>query len=120
MIFGCLSGNGKRPPIEGAYSFCAPGLTIPLSPDLQPDRAPGAGPFGFAAGNLTDGQEATGVGWRGTTLGEAGIDVHVRLGERCFVDHIVLKQAGSTQAASNHTPTSAPDPDGIEAVGHRA
>ncbi len=64
MIIGCLTGNGKRPPVDGAYAFHAPGLIDPLIPDLQSDRTPGSGPFAFSEGVLTDGVATTGVGWR--------------------------------------------------------
>ena len=40
MIIGCLTGNGKRPPLDGSYAFYAAGVTDPLPPDLRPDRAP--------------------------------------------------------------------------------
>ena len=91
MNIGCLTGNGRRSPVDGSYAFCAPGVTDSLAPDLQPDRASGSGPFAFVEGVLTDGEAESGIGWRGATVGETGVDIVVQLGERCFVDRVVLR-----------------------------
>lgn len=118
MIIGCLTGNGKRPPLDGAYAFYAPGVTDPLAPDLRPDRAPGGGPFPFSEGALTDGDPATGVGWRAGTVGEIGVDIVLRLGERCFVDRVILHQLSGEREIPKRALLAPPSADGIEAVGH--
>ena len=90
MTIGCLTGNGKRSSIDGTYGFNAPGVIDPLAPDLSADRTGGAGPFSFCDGALTDGDDATGVGWRAITVGEAGVDIAIDLGAPYFVDRVVL------------------------------
>jgi hypothetical protein len=118
MMIGCLTGNGKRPPIDGTYAFHVLGLVDTLPPDLQADRTPGSGPFRFQEGALTDGDATTGVGWRGTTVGETGVDIVLHIGTRCFVDTIVLHQLPTEGAASGRGPVAHPGADGIEAMGH--
>ena len=117
-MIGCLTGNGRCSPVDGMYAFHAPGLTAPLVPDLQADRTSGHGPFIFAEGALTDGHAETGVGWRAATVGETGVDIAVRLGTRCFVDRVVLRQPSARKAAPVVAPVVRPDAGNIEAVGH--
>ena len=119
MIIGCLTGNGKRAPIEGSYAYHLPGLLDPLAPDLQPEAEQGIGPFSFAEGALTDGDPATGVGWTAASVGETGVDLVFRLGLRCFVDRVILHQALAEPVASERTLAAPLGADGIEAVGHR-
>ncbi|MBN1641694.1 MAG: family 20 glycosylhydrolase [Anaerolineae bacterium] len=114
MIIGCLTGNGKDPLVAGSYAFCVPGLTTPLAPDLQPNCAPGSGPFAFAEGALTDGDMECTVAWRANRVGETGVDVVLQLGARCFVDHVVVRQPVQAQAG----PEGAPVPGQVEAAGH--
>ena len=118
MVIGCLTGNGKRVPIQGDYTFCAPGLTDPLPPDLVPEPAPNDGAHAFGQGALTDGDPDTCIGWRAATVCESGVDIVVRLGSRCFVDHVVLRQPSSGQPAPPPRPTAASATEGIEALGH--
>jgi hypothetical protein len=118
MMIGCLTGNGKRSPVAGTYTFHAPGLIDPLPPDLQSDRSPGSGPFSFPDGALTDGDAATGVGWQAGTAGETGVDVAIHLGARYFVDRVILHQAPPEHAVSDRTSVADPGAGGIEALGH--
>ena len=117
MVLGCLTGNGKRSPIEGDYAFCAPGLTAPLLPDLISEPTGGAS-HSFREGALTDGDPATGVGWRSATVCESGVDIVVRLGSRCFVDHVVLSPPSSGQPTPPPRAAAASAAEGIEAIGH--
>ena len=118
MVIGCLTGNSKRPPLDGTFAFYAPGLTDLLAPDLHPDHVPGGGPFAFRYGALTDGDPETGVGWRSATVGETGVDVVVQLGAPCFVDRVILHQPPSRQPTADRAHDALLDGDNIEAVGH--
>ena len=118
MIIGCLTGNGKRSPIAGSYAYCAPGLTLPLAPDLAPDRAPGSGPFAFAEGALTDGVAGSGVAWRAATVTQAGVDVVIRMEARSFVDRVIVRQEGAGQGVPAGAPLVRPAAGNIEAAGH--
>ena len=118
MIIGCLSGSGRGTAVEGTYTFCVPGRTNPLAPDLQPDRTPGAGPFRFAEGALTDGDAATQVGWRALTVGEVGVDIAIQLGGHHFVDRVLLHQPASPEAPAPAIPAGAVGAEGIESIGH--
>ena len=97
MIIGCLSGSGRGTAVSGTYRFCVPGGSNPLAPDLVAEREEGAGPFGFAEGTLTDGDDSTEVGWRSGSVGEVGVDIIVNLGARHFVDRILLHQCLGSQ-----------------------
>ncbi|MFH1571022.1 MAG: hypothetical protein ABIL09_23720, partial [Gemmatimonadota bacterium] len=119
MIIGCLSGSGRGAAIDGTYAFCIPGRVEPLVPDLQADRAAGAGPFAFAGGALTDGDSATQVGWRSGTVGEVGVDVLVDLGSRHFVDRVLLHQPERKGPAARGPSAAAAIAAGdIESIGH--
>src|SRR5262245_55504154 len=98
-VLGCLTGNRRQPPIGGRYSFRRRGLLQPLAPDLTPDDGGEDDSVAFAAGALTDGDDVTRVGWRGRTVGEVGLDICVALGQRLFVDRVVLRQAVSAPSA---------------------
>src|SRR4051812_47214437 len=102
-VVGCLTGNGdagRRLQVAGAYSFLRRGTREPFPPDLpganggggeQVDGGRSAVPF--ARGALTDGDPTTAVGWRGRSVGEIGPDILIELGQRLFVDRVVLRQA---------------------------
>ena len=117
MNIGCLTGNGRRSPVEGSYAFCAPGVIDSLAPDLQPDRDSGSGPFSFSEGVLTDGDKESGIGWRGATVGETGVDIAVQLGAVCFVDRVVLRPP-QVEGAVESQSTALPASGNIEAAGH--
>ena len=117
MIIGCLTGNGRRSSVDGTYGFNAPGVIDPLAPDLSADRTGGAGPFSFCDGALTDGDDATGVGWRAITVGEAGVDIAIDLGAPYFVDRVVLHPPKERQASAAE-PVARPETGNVEAAGH--
>ena len=117
MTLGCLTGNGKRQPIEGSYTLCAPGLTTPLLPDLKPEPVEGAS-HPFHEGALTDGDHATGIGWRAATVCETGVDIVVRFGTRCFIDHVVLHPPSSGGDTPPPTTAKVSADEGIESIGH--
>ena len=91
MILGCLTGSGKGVPVEGGYTFLRRGLKEELFPDLMGEKT-GGGPIAFSEGRLTDGDPSTGIGWKGGTMGEIGVDIVVDLKDRYFVDRVVLHQ----------------------------
>ncbi|MFA6108787.1 MAG: family 20 glycosylhydrolase [Candidatus Latescibacterota bacterium] len=119
MVIGCLSGSGRGTAIDGSYAFLVPGQTTPLAPDLEPDRAPDAGPFGFGEGRLTDGSADTQVGWRSGTVGEVGVDLVIHLSGPHFVDRVLLHQPAPREApAKAKSASRRGGADGIEAIGH--
>jgi len=88
MAVGCLTGNGKGSPVEGSYRLLRRGTDRELPPDLEGEER---GRVSFREGILTDGDTSTSLGWKGTTLGEVGVDLVVELGGRYFLDRVVLE-----------------------------
>lgn len=88
-MLGCLTGNGRERPVEGSYRFLRRGTDRELPPDLEGEESSAS----FSEGVLTDGDLSTSVGWKGTTLGEVGVDVAMELGGRYFLDRVVLRGA---------------------------
>ena len=92
MVLGCLTGNGKISPIDGYYTYRHRGLKSELFPDLMHERVVRSGLVPFSKGSLTDGDLSSKVGWKGTSLGEIGVDVHFDLKGKYFIDRIVIIQ----------------------------
>ena len=90
MAIGCLTGNGKGRPVEGSYRLLRRGTDKELPPDLEGEER---GRISFGEGILTDGDTSTSLGWKGTTLGEVGLDLAIELGGKYFLDRVVLKGA---------------------------
>ena len=117
MTIGCLSGSGRGAAIDGTYSYCVPGRMDPLPPDRGADVQ--RGPTPFTAGVLTDGDAATQVAWASGSVGEVGVDIVVELGERHFVDRVLVHQPGSEEVANKGPSAAAAVAAGdIESIGH--
>ena len=92
MPLGCLTGNGRASAVEGCYTYQRRGLKEELFPDLIEEKAVKDGFIPFSEGSLTDGDESSTVGWRGSTLGEIGVDIAVDLKRPYFIDRVVILQ----------------------------
>ncbi len=93
MKLGRLSGNGEGALVDGSYCYRRRGLEEVLLPELAPDAGGGSAWIPFSEGDLTSGGPMAEVGWRGSAVGEIGVDIVIDMREMCFLDRVVLRQS---------------------------